>query len=74
MKKYKYNFPEELKYENITRSMGESVNFITDRDSIFPHGKLEEIEAQLQLPEQNTSDEDLYKYLSSLPKTFLNYT
>lgn len=74
MKKYTYNFPEELKYENITRSMGERVNFITDRVSIFPHGKLEEIEAQLQLSEQNTSDEDLYKYLSSLPKTFLNYT
>lgn len=68
--KNKLNFPEELLYENIAKSMGERENFIANRGSIFPHGKVEDIEAQLKLPKQNNSDEDLKKYLATLPNTF----
>lgn len=68
--KNKLNFPEELLYENIAKSMGERENFIANRGSIFPYGKLEEIDSKLQLPEQNTSDEELQKYLSTLHNNF----
>ena len=50
--------------------MGEKTNFIANRGSIFPHGKLEEIDSKLQLPEQNTSDEELQKYISTLHNNF----
>lgn len=73
MKKYQYNFPEELLYENIVKSMGERKNFIPNT-SIFPHGK---IEGNIEFAKENLvctgkqySDEELQKYIATLPKTF----
>lgn len=68
MSHHKHNFSEELLYENIAKAMKGKENFIANRGSVFPHGSIGD--ATLNLPEQNTSDDDLQKYLATLPKTF----
>ena len=72
--KNKLNFPEELQYENIVKSMGDRKNFIPDRGSIFPHASINNVDFNAHLPAQNTSNEDLEKYLAKLPKTFDEWT
>lgn len=37
----KINFPDKLRYNNIPSSMGNKANFISNRDSIFPHDDIE---------------------------------
>lgn len=72
--KKKLNFPEELQYENIVKSMGDRKNFIPNRGSIFPHGSIDNVDFNAQLPAQNTSDEELRQYLKKLPKSFDDWT
>ncbi len=59
MGNHKYNFPEELLYENIAKEMDGKENFISNRGSVFPHGNLNNVDFNSQLPPQNTSNEDL---------------
>lgn len=69
MKKYKYNFPEELLHENLVKSMGERKNFIPST-SVFPHGCVESAKENLTCTGKQYSDEELQKYIATLPKTF----
>lgn len=46
MKKYKYNFPEELLHENIVKRMGKRKNFIPSK-SVFTHGSVESAKENL---------------------------
>ncbi|MDE7315512.1 MAG: hypothetical protein K2N11_07390 [Mucispirillum sp.] len=74
MNNHKYNFPEDLLYENIAKEMNGKENFISNRGSVFPHASINNVDFNAQLPEQNTSDDDLQKYLAKLPKTFDEWT
>lgn len=68
--KNKLNFPEELLYENIVKSMGERKNFISNRGSIFPHGAVEAAQINLPCTGKEYSDEEIKEYISSLPDSF----
>ncbi len=74
MGNHKYNFPEELLYENIAKEMDGKENFISNRGSVFPHGNLNNVDFNSQLPPPNTSNEDLEKYLANLPHSFDEWT
>ena len=69
MKKYKYNFPEELLHENLVKSMGERKNFIPST-SVFPHCCVESAKENLTCTGKQYSDEEIQKYIATLPKTF----
>ncbi len=68
--KNKLNFPEELLYENIVKSMGGRKNFIPNRCSIFPHGSVESAKENLPCTGKQHSDEEIQKYIATLPDTF----
>ena len=69
MKKYQYNFPEELLHENLVKSMGERKNFIPSK-SVFPHGCVKSAKENLACNGKQYSGEEILKYIATLPKTF----
>ncbi len=68
--KNKLNFPEELQYENIAKRMDGRKNFIPNRGSIFPHGSVESAAEKLPGTGKQYSDEEIQKYIATLPDTF----
>lgn len=63
------NFPDELRYDNIASSIEHKSTFISNRGSIFPHSNIETVGGDLPT-NCNISDDEIARYVESLPKTF----
>lgn len=69
MSDWRFNFPEELSYENIAKKMG-SGNLMTSSDLDFQFGSLKQVEVLDNSVCMPVSDEELRNYVFKLPKRF----
>lgn len=68
MSDWRFNFPEELSYENIAKKMGGTL--ITSSDLDFQFGSLKHVDAVGKMADIPVNDEELRNYVFKLPKRF----
>lgn len=66
---WRFNFPEELSYENIAKKMG-SGNLMTSSDLDFQFGSLKQVDVLENTVGATVSDEELRNFVFKLPKRF----
>lgn len=69
MSDWRFNFPEELSYENIAKKMG-SGNLMTSSDLDFQYGSLKHVDAVGKMADVKVTDAELRGYVFKLPKRF----
>ncbi len=69
MSDWRFNFPEELSYENIAKKMGAG-NLIASSDLDFQYGSLQHVNVLSNTSEPHVSEEELRNYIFKLPKRF----
>ncbi len=69
MSDWRFNFPEELSYENIAKKMG-SGNLISSGNLDFQYGSLKHVDVLENIADTSVSDVELRAYIFKLPKRF----